>query len=402
MPPRYGLMKYVIDAAHTTGARNLHVLPVAINYDLIGEVSDYAREESGVKKKAESLSWFVGYLRGLSQPMGRIYIDIGDPVVLEKVPSGEDTAALQKTAFQVGVEVNKITPITLPSLITMILLGAAPRALTRDEALSKMESLIIWARERGIRVTSDFDMENQEHMNGLVDVVVENGLVTRYDDGPEIVYAIAPDQHVSASYYRNTMIHHFINKAIIELSLAYAKESEANDRLQAFWAETERLRDLFKFEFFYAPTDEFRDQLREELNRCQPGWESDWSNDLTYIKALIKNVGVSVARGSLLSFVEAYRVSAEILARVPDGEALDEKECIKKSLAYGRQALLQQRITSEASIGKQLFENSFKLMSNMGLTEAGDSALIERRKQHSKSMRELAHRLDRLQTLSIL
>ena len=75
MPPRYGLLKYVMDSAHATGAENLHIIPVSISYDMIGDVKDYAVEEAGATKRPESLSWFIGYLRGLRQPMGKIYFD---------------------------------------------------------------------------------------------------------------------------------------------------------------------------------------------------------------------------------------------------------------------------------------------------------------------------------------
>ena len=51
MPPRYGLLKYVMDAAHATGASNLHIIPISISYDMIGDVSDYAAQESGAAKR---------------------------------------------------------------------------------------------------------------------------------------------------------------------------------------------------------------------------------------------------------------------------------------------------------------------------------------------------------------
>ena len=62
MPPRYGLIKYVLQAAHATRASDLHFIPVSISYDLIGDVSDYAREQAGLKKTPESLRWFLGYI----------------------------------------------------------------------------------------------------------------------------------------------------------------------------------------------------------------------------------------------------------------------------------------------------------------------------------------------------
>jgi glycerol-3-phosphate O-acyltransferase len=48
MPPRYGLLKYVMDSAHATGLRNLHIIPISISYDMIGDVKDYAKPSSPV------------------------------------------------------------------------------------------------------------------------------------------------------------------------------------------------------------------------------------------------------------------------------------------------------------------------------------------------------------------
>ena len=84
-----------------------------------------------------------------------------------------------------------------------------------------------------------------------------------------------------------------------------------------------------------------------------------------------------------------------------DDAELEEKECVNQSLAYGRQAYLQRRISSEASIGKLLFQNGYKLLANMGLTEGGNAALGRRRRQLSQDLRELAHRLEIIKTIAL-
>ncbi len=400
MPPRYGLLKYVVEAAHKSGAENLHIVPVAINYDMIGDVTDYATEQAGATKQPESLKWFIGYLRGLRQPMGRIYVDVGEPVVLPQAPDPDDTRALQKIAFQVGVEVNKVTPITLGSLTAMILLGAAPRALTEEELRDEMVALIGWAKSRDIPFTDSSDLSNDEQMRVLARQMIGAGMVTRYDDGPERVYALKPEQHGIASYYRNTTIHHFVNKAIAELALMYTAQ-RPNEGSAAFWEEAERLRDLYKFEFFYAGTDVFRDQVREELSRYREDWEAKLDDDIGFAQKFLATLTPLTAHTVLISFTEAYRVVADVLARKSPTETLNAKDIVAECLPYGRQALLQRRITSEASIGKLLFQNGFSLMDNLGLVEPGDESLQERRLQMSQSLRELTHRIDILRTLAL-
>jgi len=400
MPPKYGILKYVIDAAHANDERMLHIIPVAMNYDLIGDVRDYAKEQSGIKKRRESLSWFIGYMRSLRRPMGKIYMDFGEPVVLDKVPSGEDRLTLSKVALQVGVEANRVTPITLASLATMVLLGSAPRALTRDELTREIGRVVLWAQARSIKITRHFEIENEAELTALAQVLIDNRLVTRYDDGPEEVYAIAPRQQAVASYYRNTTIHHFVTKAIAELALASVAADEP-EPLKAFWQEVDRLRDLFKFEFFYAPREEFHTEVGQELRRYATDWEKNLADESDFAGCILRDFRPLVAHATLTQFVEAYYVVANVAAVTPHDTPLDADDCLRRSFAYGRQAYLQRRISSEASIGKLLFQNGYKWIENRGLTIAGGPELVEQRVQASQSLRELMHRLQQVQALAL-
>lgn len=400
MPPRYGLLKYVLEAAAAADARNLHIIPVALNYDLIGDVKSYAQEQAGAEKQAESLRWFIGYLRSLRQPLGRIYVDFGEPVVLQQPPAGDDQLALAKIAFQVGVEANRVTPITLSSLMTMVLLGAAPRALTQQEIIEEMAALEQWARQRQIRMTADFDQRDQLHTCDMMNVLVSNGLISRYDAGPEVVYGIAPDQHAVAGYYRNTIIHHFVIKAICELALLYTS-MQPEEHSSLFWQEAERLRDVFKFEFFYAPSEQFNTEVATELARYQADWQQALDTNNSAALPLLLQFSPHVAHATLLPYVEAYRVVADVLARLDEDQTLSEADCVKQALAYGKQAYLQRRISSESSIGKVLFQNAFKLATNRNLIDTGSAELAERRSNMSQEFRRLAHRLDQLRAMAL-
>ena len=105
-------------------------------------------------------------------------------------------------------------------------------ALTEDEVVEDLDALLHWAEERQLRISPDFDRAYADQMDGLLGLMIDEGIVTRYDEGPEIVYGIALEQHPVASYYRNTTIHFFVNKAIIELALLKAAEAD-RDRADA-------------------------------------------------------------------------------------------------------------------------------------------------------------------------
>ena len=401
MPPRYGLLKYVLEACDATDARDIHIIPISISYDLIRDVEEYATEQTSHGKGAESLRWLIGYLRSLARPMGKVYVDIGEPVVLDRAPDPGDRLALSKIAFEVAVEANHVTAITFPSLATMSLLGAAPKALTEKEVVADLNALLRWASARGIRVSKDFNLTFADHIPSLLGIMLDEGIVTLYDEGPEVVYGIGLNQHTVASYYRNTVIHFFVNKAIIELALLKASENEGPDALNIFWAEVDQLRDLFKFEFFYAPTEMFHQQIREELSRYDKDWQTLLSRGTFAFGQLLNRMTPLVSHVTLLIFTEAYSIVAALAARMGHSETLVEQACVTDALKLGRQAYLQRRISSEASIGKLLFNNGFKMLQSRGLTDAGEPILAERRLKQSHQLRDLLRRLDLIRAIGV-
>jgi len=399
MPPRYGMLKYVMDAMQESSADDLHLIPVAINYDMINDVKDYAAEQSGMIKRPESLSWFISYLRRMRQPLGRIYIDFGEPVVVKKSSFTDDPLALQKTAFQIGVEANRVTPITLTSLMSLSLLGAAPRAQTIDELRDNMSALREWSKSRDIRFTSDFDDGNNEHMQELINNMVNSKLINRYDEGPETVYAVPAGQHAIASYYRNTIVHHFVAKAIAELSLIEAANNLDNP-LEAFWRAADRLKDMFKFEFFYEPTGQFHASIKRELSYFDADWESQMA-DRVYVLNMLRSMKPLVAHSTLKPYIESYRIVADVIASLGPTESLDEKGLVAAAFRYGRQAYLQRRISSKASLGEILFKNGYKLLDSYGLVEAVGDDIVEQRKKISQELRILSHRLEQIRAMAM-
>ena len=401
MPPRYGLLKYVLEACHATDARNIHIIPISISYDLIRDVEEYATERTGRGKGAETLRWFIGYIRSLARPMGKVYMDIGRPVVLERAPDPDDRLALSKIAFEVAVEANQVTPITFPSLVTMSLLGAAPKALTEAELVEDLNALLGWAEARQLRISPDFDRAFADQMAGLLGIMIDENIVTRYDEGPEVVYGIALEQHPVASYYRNTVIHFFVNKAIIELALLKASENEGPGALEVFWSEVDELRDLFKFEFFYAPTEEFHRQIREEVARYHPEWEALVTRGAAGFGILLESMAPLVSHVTLSTYAEAYSVVATLLARMEPAASLDQESCVADALKLGRQAYLQRRISSEASIGKILFSNGFQMARSRQLTTGGGEDTAAQRKALSRELRDLLRRLEVIRAIGV-
>ena len=89
-------------------------------------------------------------------------------------------------------------------------------------------------------------------------------------------------------------------------------------------------------------------------------------------------------------------MGTDILLRQPDDEQLDEAVFIDRCMSYGRQAYLQRRISSEASIGKLLYANAWKMLSNRGLIDQPAG-----RSRQAEALNQLIRRLEVIRALSI-
>ncbi len=403
MPPRYGLMKYVIDAAASNDIRDLHFLPVATSFDLIRDVDDFVAEQAGRSKKPESLIWFMHYLRSLKEPRGKIYVNFGQPVIVEKAPDPEDRLALAKIAFEVAVQANRVTPFTLGALICFILLGSLPRGMTATELQRSIAYFVEWARERGIRLSDPLASDDPGERERMMGTLLGSGLFLRYDQASQTVFSIEPAKHAAASYYRNTIVHHFLERAIIDLALLKAREQFKLPAGEVFWAEAIRLRELFKFEFFYPEKPAFLANLRAELGRVDSEWERRLEEGGVQLQGLINRCQPLVGHAVFLPLVEAYTVILLVLVGLQPGEEMAQKDCVEQALKEGRFALMMGRITSEASIAKVLFENGFRLAEHMGLAGVTDAAQIAGRKQLLREFRDLSRRMEasRLESLRL-
>ena len=172
--------------------------------------------------------------------------------------------ALQKVAFEVAVGINRVTPVVATALVTLALLGVRDRALTLGQVQRVLAPVLEYvAGPRALPRSGDCAAHGGRACAGCSGPWPRSKVVTIYTGGEEPVYAIERGQHLVAAFYRNSAIHHFVDRAIAELVLL----SDPADR----WEEAVRLRDLLKFEFFFPDRDTYREQLAGRAGAARPG-----------------------------------------------------------------------------------------------------------------------------------
>jgi glycerol-3-phosphate O-acyltransferase len=400
LPPKMGLLRYLVDAIQEAGIDDVRIVPVSIVYDQLDEVAEMTAESRGEIKHTEGLRWLVGYASRLNRPSGRIQVRFGETLEISSALAAHGAAedprlALAKLAFDICTRINHATPITRSGMATLALLGLDGRSLTAAEVCGVVAPFQRYAHARRLPGAEETaSLATPAGIEPTLSTLVENGVVDCYRGGPEPVYAIGRDNELVAAFYRNGVIHLFVNRAIAELALVRAAEDHSgSDSIDLAWGEAFRVRDVLKFEFFFADQAVFRSEMREELALIDPSWTSGGDVTLREVGAALIHSGGLVAHRVLRSFLEAYHVVAECLAAAAVGEPVDREVFTKQCLGLGEQMRRRHQIASGEAVSIELFRSALKLADNRGLLDVESADLAVGRLAFAAELRDLVRRV---------
>jgi glycerol-3-phosphate O-acyltransferase len=396
LPPKLGLLAYVADAYLDGRSEDILLQPVSISFDQLHETAEYAAYARGGEKTPEGVLWLYNFIRAQGERnYGKIYVRFPEAVSMRQYlgsphgPLAQDPdakrLALQKMSFEVAWRILQATPVTATGLVCALLLTTRGAALTLAQLHHTLQdSLDYLERKHTPMSTSALRLRTREGVRAAVDTLSNGHPITRVDGGREPVWQIAPEEQHAAAFYRNSVIHAFLETSIVELALAHARHAEG-DRLSAFWAQAMRLRDLLKFDFYFADSATFRDNIAEEM-----AWQDNWEDHVAAggdeIDAMLFAMRPLMADAMLRVFFEAYEIVADVLRDAPAG--IGQKELTELALGVGRQYVAQARIRSSESVSTLLFATARQVVDDQDLIAPAPD-LAERRIAFLRELRDI-------------
>lgn len=357
LPPRYGMVRYIVDGARRRRVSDARFVPVSIAYDELLEVDDYTRELQGATKERESFGFLVRMLRSLrGRDLGRVHVRFGEPVALRAYleESGDDRLVVEKLAFRIAHGINEVTTVTAGAAVCSALLGSGRRALTLPELERQTERIIDFVTERELPAAPELGRGPKATVEAATRALCRSGVLRAYEGGEEPVYRVADGRRLVASYYRNTVLHFFLIPAIAALARNAARDGERDPMAWAL-----RLRELLKFEFFFRPREAYRAEVQAEAEAL----ERETRTGLPPLAA--------AGPGILLDYLESYWVATEVLRSLPPGDiAVSGDELLQRCQSLGRQRLLQERVHAPELLSNPSFANALRLAANLGAARA--------------------------------
>jgi glycerol-3-phosphate O-acyltransferase len=406
-PPRMGVLRYLVDAyaenreESAEGSPEVYIVPVSIVYDQQAEVGAISAEDGGGVKTPESFRWLVSFARAQSLRRGQAHVRFGEPLRLsdvlddarERAGSIDASTVVPRVAFEIAHRINDAIPLTPSALATFALLDNEGRALTIEELLDILDPLLTYAKRRGLPMTTDVDLSKPVDLRRTLAALERDGVVEVYRGGSEPVYSVARDRQHEAAFYRNTVAHWFVYRAVAEIALLAAAEGQPDDIVDDTWQCALTLRDLLKFEFFFPRKREFAERIRDEVDLARPDWQTR-SLDVADVLAALDQSGMYLSHRVIGPFLEAYSVAARHLADADPDTDIDEAAFVDECLGIARQDWLQHRLHSPESISRDLMRGALKLAGNRGLLAGAD--LRARREEFAA---ELQAAVDRVATI---
>jgi putative phosphoserine phosphatase/1-acylglycerol-3-phosphate O-acyltransferase len=373
--PQMGILKYIMEGEQQS-SRSIKYVPVSIVYDLIPDVKEMTEEGKGKGKKSEDIGMFINYFKKLGNQYGKAAIRFGEPVDIGAhqnaiIPDIEEDSysqnnTLPRFAFELIHKANMITPVTTVSLVCNVLLNNF--SLTKKEIEFNVIKLMNYIEQRKEDVLIDRGNSIKVTVQKALNLLQSSAIVQKNKAGYKTQFSLAPSEYLSATYYANMASGHLYHRSFIEMALVKIKDDHSSDRILLFWKEIMRLRNLFKFEFFYTNKPKFSSEIEAELTLFDKNWRDIISDPDGDIEALLAKQELFVSKAILLIYLEANKVVCHTLNTWDLEDDFSDSDFIEMCLFKGKELHWQSRISRLDSVSKPFLISALRLAKNSKLT----------------------------------
>ncbi len=265
--PKAGLLSFVLDAYQEGYCQDLVFVPASISYDRIMEEGAYLREVRGGAKEKESFRQMFGARRFLGRKYGKVYIRLAEPISLREYLGRRGQGAResqQPLAFDLVRAINRVTMVTPLALVSTAILAKHRRGFYLSELAATAHDLITFLDQEGAIRAASLD-QLEETVESTLSQLVTDKVVEYLDDveGSETYYYVEDEKKRELEYYKNSILHFFIQPALVAVTLH--KAGAAGCTREELLADYGFLRELFQFEFVFPEKEDLGGEVDRAL-----------------------------------------------------------------------------------------------------------------------------------------
>jgi len=410
LPPKFGLLGMIVDAALGVKNRGVHFVPVSIGYERIVETGAYEHELSGGEKEKEDAAGLLKSTNVLRHRYGRITVQFAPPLTLESMchelglhADTDLSEAARRTlvtrlANRTMDEINRVTAVSPGALTALAILSGHSRSIAHEELIVRCEQLVRVLHAMGARITPRCAVNGElrpEPIRESVQMFVEADMLEVHIPGehtnlrerrgekvgPGALYRVPERKRVQLDTSKNHIIHFLVERGLVALAVLHAPGPPSV--LDTVRGRVLRLSKLFKHEFRFRADAAFNQIFENTLTTMISCGELSQDGDM--LGAGVGHHGwsgkawLTLYAASLRNFVEGYRVAARALTLLLKGPMTD-KDFVRRALVVGDRMFLAGDIELREAVSKPLIQNALRVFREEGyleLTEDGKYVLAE-------------------------
>ncbi|GAA5798730.1 glycerol-3-phosphate acyltransferase [Helicostylum pulchrum] len=270
LQPKLGIVKIILDAFVNNRFEDCHIVPISLGYDKIIETSSYATELLGTPKEKESLWGVITNSSILQLKWGRVDVRVGKPYSLKNwideqikmrgpmdlTDQHQKSILLKSLGYRVLADINAIAVIMPSALVGTVILTLRGRGVGRSELIRRVDWLKKVIDAKGGQVSEFHDMSTGEIVDKTV--VIHKDLIGERKGKDIVEPTFYPIAAFELSYYRNQVIHLFVEEAIVCAALYSVIKKGGGKPLQRMkyehlLDEISFLSSLLKLDMIYKP-----------------------------------------------------------------------------------------------------------------------------------------------------
>jgi glycerol-3-phosphate O-acyltransferase len=221
LQPKGGMLSMTVRSYLRSPSRPIMFQPIYVGYERLVEGKSYTAELSGQKKKSESLGDLFKVFGVLKQKYGKVHVSFAEPIFLDQLldqhePQWRDNlpdtaqrpAWLGSLVAQLGQQImtgmNEATHVNAINLLAVILLTTRKLTMDRGELLDQLKLYLDLLSQCRY---SDRVTYTEKSPEEIVSYGVELGVIEVREHPLGDIIALAPDQSVLLTYFRNNVSH---------------------------------------------------------------------------------------------------------------------------------------------------------------------------------------------------
>ena len=234
LQPKTGMLGMTVRSFLQEPVRPVVFVPVYFGYERLVEGSTYISELSGRPKEKESVLGLLKSWRVLKERFGKVYVNLGEPVPLERILDRHDDRwraqpydderrppwvgeAVDELARTVMRNINSAAAVTPINLLSLALLAMPRQALPEEDLVRQLElyRCLLEAFPYGERVSV-----TQLTGAQMIDYGMELKLITREAQAFGVIVRMSETSAVLATYFRNNILHLYALPSLIACAFA--------------------------------------------------------------------------------------------------------------------------------------------------------------------------------------